>query len=190
MNMPDIEKIRRFSMAAGLILLTYSAAIVKPSTAISFTIFGVVFNIMNPKYISAGIILASLYGLIRFILYGMIIGRSPSKERSHLLTNKEIDGMHNINLKDKSDIDITMKKLEYAFPSISRENGGIIVREAIEPFGHGRKEGLHMVVHYSIRFKPTKRTRILSVFHDVDYTAPIWLNVLALMLTIYRFFTA
>ena len=186
MKQPDIEKLRRFSLGSGLVLITYFVAIVKPSSAVSFPFLGLTFNIMNPKYISIGFILASIYGLIRYSLYGMIIERSPSKTRKQLLSGKLVKDAYEINVQSKNDVDDVLKKLEYAFPSISKDGGGIEVNEFMAPLFKEQR----VSISYRIRYKPTRRTNMLAICHDIDYTAPIWVNIVALMIATYRLIAA
>ena len=158
-------------MATGLVTITYFAALVKPASSIVFSVFGIAFNIMNPRYISIGIILASVYGLIRYVLYGIIIGRTPNKARKLLLANKmDDDGYYEIQTDSKEGIDDIFRKLEYVFPSISKDDGGIKIANYIgSPF---RNEKINFV--FGVKFKPNRKSKLLEFCHDIDYTAPIW----------------
>ena len=121
MKQPDLEKIRRFALAVGLILITYFAAVVEPTPPVIFSVLGINFKIMSPKYISIGLILASLYGSIRFLFYGIFINRTPSQIRKSMLTNVTIDNpnmyMLRIEPEDKNKV---LNELSYAFPYINR----------------------------------------------------------------------
>jgi len=184
MNQPDIEKLRRFSLASGLVLITYFAAIVEPSSPVIFSVLGTQFRILNPKYIPIGIILASVYGMVRFILYGVFIERSPSKIRRQLRSKPIAKGYYEIVMRSKDEIGKVLKQLAYVYPTINKDNNNIKISSTFENQISNPSE------LWSIFYKPTKKAIILGRFHDIDYFAPIWLNSAALILACYRFYAS
>ncbi|MEW6713529.1 MAG: hypothetical protein AB1306_00355 [Nitrospirota bacterium] len=93
-----------------------------------------------------------------------------------------MDDAYEVIVKSKEDVDDVRKKLEYAFPSISRDSAGIEIKEL---FNVGK--GIN--VSYGVRYKPTRRTKIFEILHDIDYTAPIWVNIVALIIAGYSLYT-
>lgn len=53
-NMPDIEKLRRFSLSAALVLIFYSAAGVSLDAGAKASIFGIPFVIKKPNLLLVG----------------------------------------------------------------------------------------------------------------------------------------
>lgn len=178
MKQPDIDKLRRFALAAGLILITYFVAGVEPSPPVIFSVLGISFQIMSPEYIPIGFILVSLYGGIRFLFYGILINKSPSNIRKSMTLNPTIDNpdmyMIKIEPEQKSKV---LSELSYAFPYINRL-GGVTYKEGISEshnFGY---------IYFSVNWK----TRILATIHDADYTSPVWVNAFALLFSAYKWF--
>ena len=77
---PDLQKIRRFALAVGLVLITYSVALefnfdeeVRP--------LGLPFKVVEPWLLPIGLMLTSFYGLLRFWYYGCLLTASPARRR-------------------------------------------------------------------------------------------------------------
>lgn len=197
MEKPNLEKIRRFSLASGIILITYYAALVEISSPLSLSVLGIPFKIKNPNYISIGVILCSFLSMLRFMFYGTLIKRAPYTIQRKLTLNKcadtHSDGTKTfINLLkgetyeyeivcySEEDYKTYYDELESVFPHIAHGNGvkGDTINDGTE--SNKFKVGY---IHFNI----TRKTRILSFFLNVDYTAPIWLNAIAIIFALYRF---
>lgn len=77
---PDLEKLRRFSLMVGLLLITYAFAVdFDPSKTISP--LGLSMKVTRPELLPIGLVLASLYSSLRFAYYGYVAGMSPSPPR-------------------------------------------------------------------------------------------------------------
>ena len=77
----DLEKLRRFCIAVALVLITYELADISISSNAEVKIFDVPFTVKRSDLLPIGIVMASLFGMIRFIYYGHMIGPSPYRKR-------------------------------------------------------------------------------------------------------------
>ncbi len=82
---PDQARLRQFALAMGLILISYALAgiTLQPDAAVNF--FGMPFHIARPQLLPYVLVLASLYGLLRFYYYSVLATRSPYSTRRELL---------------------------------------------------------------------------------------------------------
>ena len=81
MESTDIARLRRFALAAGVILLTYAIAAVELDTGETVRPLGVPLRIRNPDWLGIGLATAVLYGSLRFLYYGVMVEETPSARR-------------------------------------------------------------------------------------------------------------
>jgi hypothetical protein len=89
MHEPDIEKLRRFSLAVALVLLTYSVAGVSLTPNSGISLIGLTFKLSRPDLLPIGLIIASIYSTISFYYYGFMLKKSPYRVRRDI-----IDGLN------------------------------------------------------------------------------------------------
>lgn len=130
---PDLEKLRRFALAVGLILITYSIAAVELATGETIHPLGLPLKINRPEYLGIGLAIASFWGMARYFYYALLGTRLALRKR---------------------------------FRSGPGGNGDA------EPEYTDQPEG--------------KLGWAILSFELVDVTAPVWLNLIALGLWLYR----
>jgi len=84
----ELSKLRRFALAIGLVLFLYSIAGVRLASPATITPLGIPLVITNPGVFEWGLVVASIYGALRYWYYGYVKNVSPSKAR-RLLFNGE-----------------------------------------------------------------------------------------------------
>lgn len=85
----ELEKLRRFCLTIGLILLTYVLAEVKVDASKTVSFAGLPLTIVRPELVPVGLVIASAYNAVRFWYYGFTLRRSPRKKRRHILNRFE-----------------------------------------------------------------------------------------------------
>src|ERR1700674_147913 len=92
----DLDRLRRFALGAGLVLIAYASAGVELEAGAKVSLLGVPFFIRRPELLRLGLVLASAYGLVRFYYYGFMLEHSPQRRRKDLLHKLHGRGGHGI----------------------------------------------------------------------------------------------
>jgi hypothetical protein len=174
MNVPDLEKQRRFALSAGLLVITYFAAAVEPEAPTTFEVFGAKFTLARPELLPLALVLAALYGALRFLYYGCLIERAPWQVRRQMLAGMRghPDGhTFEYGVSDSASAMSFFKELSAVFPFADRSGPGVSYRDELHP-DTGQSFG-------RLTFRLTRSIRVMAWLQDLDYTAPIWVNVLA-----------
>jgi hypothetical protein len=202
MHGPDIEKLRRFALTVALIILTYSVAGIslKPDSEIS--VMGLTFEVSRPGWLPAGLVIASICAMMRFYYYGFMLKKSPYCIRRDVIAGLHCQDSRYIrrrnakgrNVKrvplflgpveftaeiwesDKTKVDDYIKSFPEVFPKIGR------VRPSIEPQGSpifNEEEG-EPETRYTAKVMIPISCRIAAILEDIDYSSPIWLNIISL----------
>ena len=88
---PDLGRLRRFSLAVGIVLAVYSSAGVTLDPDRAISLFGLPLKVATPSIITFGLVIASIYGLVRFWYYGVMLTESPgAMRRRHLRHIKRV----------------------------------------------------------------------------------------------------
>ncbi len=173
MTNPEITRLRRFSLAFGLLLVTFSVAGVEIDSPATISPLGIPLVLKRPGLLGIGLVLGSVYSLLRYWYYGILVGLSPRRARKRLENGTLTDGSITIN----GSIGINSiqhfheearRQVDRYFPTIpgwaepqtdvTGDSGGFHIRITTVPF----------------------YIRILALLHDVDYYAPIWVNLIAI----------
>ena len=85
MHKPDIEKLRRFSLVVALITLTYSIAGISLAPDPGISVIGLTFKVSRPALLPIGLVMASIYAMIRFYYYGFMLKKSPYRVRRDVI---------------------------------------------------------------------------------------------------------
>jgi hypothetical protein len=171
----DLEKLRRFCITAALVLITYMLADITITPNAEVKIFEVPFTVKRPDLLPIGIVLACFLGMVRFAYYGFLTGISPYRKRrlmmNSILGSKTTGssllmylGSSGIDLKNAPENMKRAQDLVNVFPRFLRGSAHIKF-EGSTPF---------LLIPF--------RSRIALVFEDLDYSAPVWLSILALFL--------
>src|SRR5258707_863194 len=89
MLLPDIAKLRRFSLTVALILLALILADVKVEVPLRVSPLGVPLIINRPDLLTVSLAIAAIYSTLRFVYYGMFVSPSPMRARRDLLSRTE-----------------------------------------------------------------------------------------------------
>lgn len=168
-----IQRLRRFALTIGLILLTYSIASVELNTQKEISPLGLPLNIKNPNLIGIALVLASLYASLRYLYYAVLIGPAPHTTRNRLrkailpdgtkFENKLSDTKYFFDFKLKLDAAIYK-----SFPRIGNYEAELV------DFSTSPAKG--PVVEMKV---PTV-VGLFCIFEDIDHYSPILVNVMAL----------
>lgn len=171
---PNLQKLRRFSLALGVILFSYVVAGFDPvkdaegKATVNLPL--VAFKVDNPEYIPIGLVVASAWGLVLFWYYGLMLQRAPWRHRAGLLRDARgtREGTHSKTVPVRQIGNSWVQDVRNAFPRfLTREILGSVVQ---------KKGGSDWIASVNI----TRRQRVSAWFHDLDYSAPIWVNAIAL----------
>jgi hypothetical protein len=191
--MPDIEKLRRFSLVIALVIIFYSIAGISLDVNTKASILGIPFVIKNPDLLLIGFLIASIYGLARFYYYGIMLSDSPHRERKDILHNLHAESGHG-NYKGSAffgpnkfsttpstpshkEVTKEFKSIVKAFPKIGkiRVTGKIKSSQGVDGSGE-----IYTVYHAEITIPFV--CRLGAIVQDIDYTAPIWASIAAYIL--------
>ena len=170
----DLQKLRRFALAIGLVLITYSLALeFDPEKTVSP--LGLPFKVIRPELLTIGLMLASGYGLLRYWYYGCLLTASPARVRADLkrevYASCDEDGAPN-------DPGLELRRrFRGSFPRVLPR------RRAFVEVGYedgGNVDLLRVHIPWEVR--------LASIAEGVDYTAPIWLNMVALLISAVQLF--
>jgi hypothetical protein len=231
LNRPDHLGMRRFSLAMGLLLVGYSIAGIslEPDPAVS--LLGIPFRLSRPQLLPYVLAAATLYGLLRYYYYCILLTRTPYSVRRDLLNRlvrhiRLKDGfsvaqLHSFGVyhgpiefelgpqrpwmyrRDRHTGESEPAQEQPAAWSVTPDANGIPVMpaegvefqkdlDALFPaFGRARvatrwnyqsaeppmQVRLHVVI--------PNRCRLAAIFEDIDYLAPIWLNMLAIVVFVW-----
>ncbi|MCK9392168.1 MAG: hypothetical protein M0Q01_11460 [Syntrophales bacterium] len=196
---PDLEKIRRFALGTGLILIAYVAAGVDLEAGAKVSMLGIPFIIQRPELLPAGLILASVYGLFRFYYYGFMLGTSPHRHRKNVLhkLHAEVPGSQGTykgsiflgpevysttpSTSERPDAETQVHGIINTFPKI----GSVIPTGKVKGY-HITDEDGDDHISYEAQVTIPSACRIAALLQDLDYAAPIWLNAAALVLAAAR----
>lgn len=191
---PDLQKLRRFSLALGVILFSYVVAGFDPvrdadgEATVNLPL--VEFKIGNPDYIPIGLVVASVWGLVLFWYYGLMLQRAPWRHRREVLREaKRLNNGHIYEARFSAEGEALgfLNRLRPLFPRfLNRETlmyvGGVSGRRITK---HAEKLGETAEFEQtkegcSVVFGVSGRQLAVAWFQDFDFYAPIWVNAIAL----------
>lgn len=171
---PDLQKLRRFALVIALLLITYVFAGIKLKEG-EVSPFGLTFTIDRPELLPIGLVFASLYSIARYWYYGLMRGMNPMKARKCLLSGRTVRPIGAITYSSSDDWQTRCSEVQRG-----------ILEEVLQYFPNVDIEAEYLNIGFDsekgllLCFTPPKRIRALAWVEDVDYTAPIWLNIGAL----------
>jgi hypothetical protein len=199
MHEPNIEKLRRFALAAGLITLTYSLAGISLQPDAGISLAGLTFRISRPGLLPVGLVMASLYGTIRFYYYGFMLKKSPCRVRRSIL-----DGLYcferpcisgkkipmyfgptefetRLSAEDPNRIQQYVDSFPDAFPKFAGASPFLQLQREQAQTTQGES-----VTTYSGKVVIPARCRFAAIVQDIDYSLPICLNLIALCIFVWH----
>ncbi len=207
MPLTNLERLRRFALTIALVLLTFSLAGVELEADARVTPFGLPFRISRPDLLPVGLMVAAFYAMGRFYYYGMMLGPSPYASRRELLIRTRRDYRKKAKAKpgrgrrarwtywgppnlvtspwtsDPNEAERLAERLRESFPKFARRRVRAEVRgeQSVTPEGDE-------FISYAVFIDLPLRCRLASFIQDVDYSAPVWLNAVALIFAARAFF--
>ena len=185
---PDLDKLRRFALVIGLILITYSVAAVELDTAETIEPLGLPLKINDPVYLGIGLVIASFWGMVRFLYYGVYKKQSPGRIRRNRLAKLR----HGLSGEDKPRFQSEKDAERYAdnFRELFPRLPGFRITATTEPVVMTIQTNLGEAgAEYRSENefgRVVTNVKIPFIFHlaawieGADYFAPIWLNIVAL----------
>jgi hypothetical protein len=191
----NLATLRRFALTIALLLITYAAAGIQIDPQASISPFGFPFRVERADLLPIGLQLAALYSMARFYYYGLMLAHSPYRTRRDLLDRASAPGQpggHHVptywgpvRLESKLSVstyeeaETLATQYREAFPKFAsarvsaRPRGDVFTDEGGDPQHYFHVE---MVVPL--------RCRMTALFQDLDYTSPVWLNLVALAFSV------
>jgi hypothetical protein len=197
---PDIEKLRRFSLVVALITLTYSVAGISLVPDPGISVIGLTFKVSRPNLLPIGLVLASIYAVIRFYYYGFMLKKSPYRFRRNIIDNLHCSKRQYIRgrkkvptyfgptefhaslwVPDKAEVKAYIENFPDAFPkfALARPSMNINSKEVFTEDGDSRG------MRYDVQVVIPVRCRLAAIIQDIDYSSPIWLNLVSLTTFLY-----
>jgi hypothetical protein len=207
MDPEHLEKLRRFSLTVALALITVLAAGLTLPPNERIPLFGVPLAISRPTLLPLGFAIASFLSAIRFYYYGHMIGISPHHRRRELLDqlyvnheslrrrSRTLDGEVPFRGRDVSmwygpaefelflgtrDYETAQKQSDLivqAFPKCFTRR----VSVKIMPKTGINDDDFSEHTEYDLLVSIPTWCRIATVIEALDYSSPVWLNVVALV---------
>ena len=197
---PDLGRLRKFALLVGVLVLTWALAGISLAADSPVSLFGIPFQITRGELLPVGIGLASLYAMVRYYYYGMMLGTSPYRMRRDILNELVVDwdeagkrqkgkgrmysGPTRFTTSpshyDRSLVEDKATDLRAAFPKFAKAR--VTTEITSERFTDDDGE-LHW--SHAVTVTIPIRCRLGAFIEDVDYTLPVWLNLVALALLIF-----
>ena len=223
---PDHGHLRRFALVMGMVLLGAALAGISLDPESEIDLFGVSFLLARPQLFPYVLLLASIYGLLRFYYYGVLVTKSPYAARRELMDRlvchlEAGGGMKYVQLRSfgmyHGPVEFELGPQRPWMYRRNRKDGEAEPAQdqpgpwVVEHDSHGNpsmpEEGirfqheLEMLFpafgrttvgtrwNYETREPPMKvrlwvwipnRCRFAALLEDIDYTAPIWFNMIAI----------
>ena len=193
----DLEKIRRFALAAALILISYVVAGIRVDPNAHISPLGIPFVVKRSGLLPIGIALACLFSMVRFVYYGHMLGTSPYRKRRNLIDGLLVNaedgpfpkgetiwmfwGPRKFGLPvsewDRAAVEKRAAAFDNAFPKFlwGRASATVLSRR-------GYNDQDEEYTTYNIDVVIPIRCRAAALFEDLDYSAPVWVSLLALVL--------
>jgi len=171
---PDLQKLRRFALIIGLVLISYSLAGVELKQNEPFTPLGLPLVISRPNLVPIALILASVYTAARFFFYGVLIAGTP-KRRLEELTQQLEQRVNKVQLawtqEEIEKIEDIKEALKSVVPSPwSRTH-------VIDSFGS------NLPALEDFLNKLPWKYGVAMFVQNSDYVSPVWVNIVAVYIT-------
>ena len=203
----DLEKTRRFALTAALVLITYVIAGISVERNARISPLGIPFVVKRSDLLPTGIALACFFSMLRFAYYGHMLGTNPYRRRRNLIDGLLVHadervtregkpilgpfpegktiwmfwGARKFNLPvwdwDRQSVEKRAAAFNDAFPKFlwGRASATIVGSQSYDDQGDE-------YMTYNIDVVIPIRCRAAALFEDLDFSAPVLLNLLALCL--------
>jgi hypothetical protein len=164
MNTPDLTKLRRFGLLIALILITYSVAGLDIDAPAKVNVMGLPLIIRRPDFLPVGLVLASIYCIIKYIYYGYLVQTSPTQARFLLKKGSPVH-VSTIGISLEEFTNEISNEVDRYFPGIGKI-------EASYTTSQGTQCSVKVIV--------PKIVWAFSLLEDIDYALPVIANALAI----------
>ena len=204
MHEPDMEKLRRFSLVVALITLTYSLAGISLTPNAGISVMGLTFKVSKPSLLPIGLVTASFYAMFRFYYYGFMLKKSPCRVRRELLNSLHCPECFGSRVNNKVGVyfgptkfsssisfDDRIKADEYitgfpmVFPKFAMAEPSMKI-ESSEAATETKEGEYYTETVYDVQVVIPIRCRLAAMIQDIDYSSPIWLNLVSLIIYFFR----
>ncbi|TAJ10408.1 MAG: hypothetical protein EPO61_02930 [Nitrospirae bacterium] len=167
----DLSRLRRFALTVGVILIVYIASGIELPNKPTVIVFGTPLDVTKPKFFELGLLLISLYATLRYWYHSWIQNPSPSRIRRRLRRGEF--GLVRF-VKDENELT----------NMIRRYLPGMEQKFTIRTSTRAEASGLFQVckVEGKELLQIPWKTRLWSVIDNLDYTAPLWINGIGIIL--------
>lgn len=167
---PDIPRLRRFALVIGLLLVVFAVAGVKLKSPTEIHPLGIPFEITRPYLLDIGLIASAVYAASRYWYYAMLVSLWPREVRAIIQRDQ-----------------ILPSSVESRLPPDAKlkHRGALSLLSRYYPKSVIKSEAIKISVdgHVAVQVPPTTfRTRLLIFLEEIDYTAPVWVNVCAIII--------
>lgn len=190
--MAELERLRRFSLSMALILLTLAIAGVTLEPGARISPLGFPLQLARPDLLPIGIAVAAFYGMIRFLYYGVMLGTSPYRKRRDILDSLYAEGKgpgKNVRSYfgptrftttprhwDRDRVERQAAEIPNSFPKFAGARVSVtVVSDTVAD------EAGDPLPSHAVELEIPVRCRLAALFQDLDYTAPVWVPLLALL---------
>ncbi len=187
-------KLRRFSLAVGVILFSYVIAGFRVKEEFELPGFLGAFEIGRPELIPIGLVIASIWGLVRFWYYGLMIELAPWRHRRKIFASaKKVsdEGSYSIEFTRDSECDNFEIILQRHIPRFANRELLSKTTDITVDEPPDISEGIEKVkkIGNRLTFNISDRQRAAAWFQDLDFYSPVIVNVIALLAFFYRLLT-
>ena len=203
----NLEKIRRFSLTAALVLITYVIAVVRVEPNARISALGIPFVVGRSDWLPIGVALACIFSMLRFLYYGHMLGNSPYRRRRTLIDGLLVNADERVTREgkhiigpfpegrtiwmlwgarkfdlhvwdwDRAAVEKRALAFDNAFPKFlwGHASATIVGEQSYDSEGEE-------YMTYNMNVVIPVRCRVAALFEDLDYSAPVWMNLFALWL--------
>ena len=165
----------------------------------NISVVGLTFKVSRPSLLPIGLVIASLYAMVRFYYYGFMLKKSPYRVRRDILDSLYCnDRRYNRGKKVPTYIGGT--EFEAKLSLSSRKNAEKYISDFPDAFprfamarssmkidsGESFTEDGESYIWYSVKVVIPVRCRLVAVIQDIDYSSPIWLNLVSLIIFFFQ----
>ncbi len=161
----DIKNLRKLCFFAAFVLLTVSLSGLTLATPAKVEPLGIPLIIRRPDLLPVGLLLLSIYSVVRYIYYGYLVQISPTRARRYLKRGSSVHAP-TIGISLEEFTEMIANEVERYFPSF----GKIEAKYTTSQTGS----------QCSVEMKIPKLVWILSFIEDIDYSLPVISNIVAM----------
>jgi len=171
LDLPDLAKIRRFSLVIATVLIAIVLADVQLDTPLRIAPLGISLVVRRPDLLTVALVIASVYSTLRYVYYGMFVQPSPMRARRELLSRTEriliktVESLEEFRVRARKEVDRYFPhiwKAPVTFNVVQNADGNFVKDVNVPPL-----------------------VRAACWIEDLDFLLPVFANVAAVALWIW-----